>query len=818
MSHRSRCGFVRAASLALAAALTLASCSQASREAIGVPECAPLLDVDLAVSPDKTQAVKSCVTALVQAEPADQDQFAKTYASAYPQTIPASRFDEFVPSLAEAAAQIFEAIAIRSEIRAEPDQAEETMQRMIDDARSGSNHQAETILMHSLGTAAFYRGDVEQARSRSERALALAGEHQMIGFAPHIRSGLGAIAAREKDVSGALEQYRASFDIIPSLNHMGRKLLCRNTSIIASDKATLSDQALDDLIDGAEAEGQPEYASCLMLAKSLRARVRYDTDEMRDVLLTILDRTEQGELSSFKPEIVYALGQHAYLVGDFAGALESYEEVIDLYRSEGDLTGETTATNSIANVLADIGDYERAIGMYERALDLWEQSRLTSASRTSTFHANIGWALAMQEDHAAALTRYKVAYDTLREEPKHPLNGFLNYHYAKSLHAQGRTQEALKMAQSAVPVTLERRNPLEAAAMLSWMSGVHLERNETVEADATLSQAQAIIEREDVDPTSLSGDSSYRYWEADFNSNMATLLGRMGRADEALGYAQRALELGNTRFESEKLEAAANTELKFDLWNNEQALSLSQREAEVRQLRLERANGFVVAGAVLALLALLAAFFAYRSYRMQTRLVAVKNTFLHETQHRAGNNLLLLSSLLRIGSRQIGKGTDAATLAKSTSDRARTMALIHQHLYRSDSAGDIDAAAFFDDLLDLMRKSMGREEVELTGHFEQLDIPVDALTPLGLITCEMVTNAYKHAFGPEGGTIEVELKQDAGQKVLEVRDNGRGLQEPARKDDNGFHGVELLNDLVDQIGGRIDQAESERGTHWRVTF
>ena len=56
-----------------------------------------------------------------------------------------------------------------------------------------------------------------------------------------------------------------------------------------------------------------------------------------------------------------------------------------------------------------------------------------------------------------------------------------------------------------------------------------------------------------------------------------------------------------------------------------------------------------------------------------------------------------------------------------------------------------------------------------------LEFPANRAAAFALLLNELATNAAKHAYGPEGGVVHVQLDETDGTRVLEVRDAGRGL-------------------------------------------
>jgi two-component sensor histidine kinase len=103
---------------------------------------------------------------------------------------------------------------------------------------------------------------------------------------------------------------------------------------------------------------------------------------------------------------------------------------------------------------------------------------------------------------------------------------------------------------------------------------------------------------------------------------------------------------------------------------------------------------------------------------------------------------------------------------------------------------------------------------------EEVFLNLDQAVPCGLILSELTTNAFKHAF-PDGkkGTVTIELHVDPDHNtvILRVADDGVGI--PAGLDifNNKSLGLQLVNNLVEQVDGELE-IENFEGTAFRVSL
>ncbi|MBY0457757.1 MAG: PAS domain S-box protein [Gemmataceae bacterium] len=185
--------------------------------------------------------------------------------------------------------------------------------------------------------------------------------------------------------------------------------------------------------------------------------------------------------------------------------------------------------------------------------------------------------------------------------------------------------------------------------------------------------------------------------------------------------------------------------------------------------------------------------------------VREKEVMLQEIHHRVKNNLQIISTLLDLGSDGI---TDPAAVAAFRESRARvrSMALIHERLYRSENLARVEFGAYARELAeDLLAAYRADDEaVHLVVSVSAPPLPLDVAVPCGLVVNELVSNGLKYAFaGRPGGTIEVSLGRAAGGLVLAVADDGVGLPPGFDPATAGSFGLQLVVALAEQLGGAV---------------
>jgi len=200
-----------------------------------------------------------------------------------------------------------------------------------------------------------------------------------------------------------------------------------------------------------------------------------------------------------------------------------------------------------------------------------------------------------------------------------------------------------------------------------------------------------------------------------------------------------------------------------------------------------------------------------------------KQVLLKEIHHRVKNNLQVISSLLGLQATYI-KDKQALEILKDSRDRVRSMALVHEGLYRSKDIANINFPQYIKKLTNQLVKTyiIDSSKIELDFKFEDVFLGVDQAVPCGLIVNELVSNALKHAFPPSfEGKCKIEIAvhpPEAGEIELIVKDNGVGIPKELDIRKSESLGLKLVPILAeDQLGGKV-KLDRSGGTKFTIRF
>ncbi|WP_317063577.1 PAS domain-containing sensor histidine kinase [Methanoculleus caldifontis] len=192
-----------------------------------------------------------------------------------------------------------------------------------------------------------------------------------------------------------------------------------------------------------------------------------------------------------------------------------------------------------------------------------------------------------------------------------------------------------------------------------------------------------------------------------------------------------------------------------------------------------------------------------------------KTALLKEVHHRVKNNMQVISSLLSLQGRLI-ENAAARECIRESGNRVKSLVLVHEDLYRSESFSAVDIGAYTRRLAGDLVLSYDLQDsvsvaVETAGG---VTVSGDTAIPIGLILNELISNSLKHGFaGRDRGAIVVRiaLLPDCC-LTIDYRDDGVGMSPEIIDQPPATLGLQLVRVLAAQVGGTIDFRRGDPGT------
>lgn len=193
-----------------------------------------------------------------------------------------------------------------------------------------------------------------------------------------------------------------------------------------------------------------------------------------------------------------------------------------------------------------------------------------------------------------------------------------------------------------------------------------------------------------------------------------------------------------------------------------------------------------------------------------------KDVLLKEVHHRVKNNLQLITSLLRLQAKSVDDEKLNQHFKDATS-RIKSIALLHEKIYKQDSLAKIDFEEYI--------RTIGKEMICSYSNSMKITLVIqsdlkkennNSLIPLALIFNELLSNSLKHGLkNRKEATIAISIKKEGnGKYVLNYEDGGEWV--PPRVEES--FGMELIQTLTEQLSGELDLSLHANSPKFKITF
>ena len=192
-------------------------------------------------------------------------------------------------------------------------------------------------------------------------------------------------------------------------------------------------------------------------------------------------------------------------------------------------------------------------------------------------------------------------------------------------------------------------------------------------------------------------------------------------------------------------------------------------------------------------------------------LAAEREVLLREVNHRVGNSLQIIASLLHL---QASSAEDADVKAALTNAMGRVAAVaqVHRRLYTSHDLKGVMLDQYLEALLeDLRRSAEGEKLTQLTLKSGAIEMDPDSAVAIGIIVKELVINAVKYAYPDGSGPIDVQLRRDGDGIELAIADQGVGMQPTPSPGSTGM-GQRIVEAMATKLDAKIARDPSHSDT------
>jgi two-component sensor histidine kinase len=206
--------------------------------------------------------------------------------------------------------------------------------------------------------------------------------------------------------------------------------------------------------------------------------------------------------------------------------------------------------------------------------------------------------------------------------------------------------------------------------------------------------------------------------------------------------------------------------------------------------------------------------------REKDELLRQKDFLLGEIQHRIGNSLQIIASIIMSKAKAV-ESEETRRHLSDAHNRVISIAAVQQHLHVSAEGGTIDLGPYLEGLCGAISDSMigDNRSITLKVGGEGGRASNRRAESLGLIVTELVINSLKHAFDAHSADARITVSYDVFGKdwKLVVADNGVGKPEGVFAPSKSGLGTGIINALAHQLDAQVVTVSDSGGTEVTVT-
>src|SRR5207245_3801794 len=198
-------------------------------------------------------------------------------------------------------------------------------------------------------------------------------------------------------------------------------------------------------------------------------------------------------------------------------------------------------------------------------------------------------------------------------------------------------------------------------------------------------------------------------------------------------------------------------------------------------------------------------------------LAAEREVLLREVNHRVGNSLQIIASLLHLQANSSTQDDIKAALSDAMG-RVAAVAQVHRRLYTSHDLKSVLLNQYLEALLeDLRRSTEGNRMSRLTLKAEPIEIDPDRAVAIGIIVNELVMNAVKYAYPDGAGPIHVNLLTQGDDLEISIADDAVGLNAKSDPRSTGM-GQRIVTTMAANVEASVERDPDHAGTRIVLRF
>jgi len=203
-----------------------------------------------------------------------------------------------------------------------------------------------------------------------------------------------------------------------------------------------------------------------------------------------------------------------------------------------------------------------------------------------------------------------------------------------------------------------------------------------------------------------------------------------------------------------------------------------------------------------------------RAMTSSTYSTAGERLLLREITHRVNNEFASAIQVVSFTAAKSPDGNVKAALAR-VMEQLHNYARVHHALQMPANNDCIDASAYLRELCgSISRSKLENRNIELVLVERPFRMSSERCWMMGMIVAELITNAVRHAFDRQGGTIRIECRTSGEFIECRVSDNGSASTADVRPGS----GLRIIEALAQALGADFQFNFGENGSDAVLTL
>lgn len=463
--------------------------------------------------------------------------------------------------------------------------------------------------------------------------------------------------------------------------------------------------------------------------------------------------------------------------------------------------------NTIGTVYMRIHDYKKGYEFYRKALQV--RLRIDFQQGIGQSYSNLGDLFNQMKEYDSALDNLHKAFEIRKKLDDTRGLGRILTVIGSTLTQSGNVRGAISQLNEALAFNRTSNDVIGEIQTLQELGTAYISLRDFKRAEDFLGSSLELIKTTET------------------NSNLrkslelqADLYRQTNNKEKLNGVLEHLMIVKDSILNEERVESMVALEIQYETEQKEQEIALLHEQQKTNESELEKNRLQKIAFAITIFLLLSVSILGFRLYFAKQKEKQLADLHNNEMHHRTKNNLQMLSSFFTIQASIHEDDKRAQELIVDMQGRVKTMALVHNKLYKSLNSSELDIREYITELVSSLLYTYGftNEKLHLNLNVDEYRLDIDKAVKIGLIVNELITNSLKYAYESNNDpslTVSITNRHD----VLEINlnDNGKNPLNYSVFENGGSFGIRMIKSFVRDLSGRIE-LQNKNGTSFFITI